>query len=442
MRLSDEQQRPTAKSKDSKRVVVVHRGARDAYQVSRALAEAGLLESLVTDLYWPEDRSWARALTKLLPASLRFSLRARYAAGLPSSKVRLSIPYGPASFALDKLPRVPFVWRQRAQRSTDAALGRKAAQISKRSGARLLSYSYYAYDAFAAYPGAHTLFQLHPHPASIRRILRQELTDHPDCAVSLNKEWELSLPEPDYERLTAEPQLAAHILCASSFTRKTMIENGTPAASIEVVPYGVDLERFRPAPRELGQSGSGPLRLLFVGTINQRKGIKYLLEAIRLLAHPRIELTVCGRVVDDLGLFAGHTSSVQVRPSVSLPELIRAYQRADLFVFPSVAEGFGQVLLEALASGLPILSTTHTAAPDLIEDGIQGFVVPPRRPDLLAERIEWALLHRRQLDHMKQAARERAEQFTWARFRDGIIAGLRRFEGSETQRETEYFEYV
>ena len=71
-----------------------------------------------------------------------------------------------------------------------------------------------------------------------------------------------------------------------------------------------------------------------------------------------------------------------IRPSVSASELVEAYQDADLFVFPSIAEGFGQVLLEALACGLPILTTTHTAAPDIIRDGEHGFIIEPRRPDL------------------------------------------------------------
>jgi glycosyltransferase involved in cell wall biosynthesis len=289
----------------------------------------------------------------------------------------------------------------------------------------LLSYSYYGYHAFQSYGRPGTLFQLHPHPLSVRRILERELSDHPDCAGSLRKEWELSLPEADFERLTAETKLANQFLVASSFTRRTLIENGASPASIRVVPYGVDLTRF--APPERRAATAGRLRLLFVGTINQRKGIKYLLEAMRLLGSASVELTVCGRVVDDLALFKPFSNNVQVRPSVSLSELQAAYRNADLFVFPSVAEGFAQVLLESLASGLPILSTTHTAAPDLIEEGREGFVVEPRRPDLLASRIEWALAHRAELADMRLAARSRAEYFTWQRFQDGIVNAVQEF---------------
>ena len=199
----------------------------------------------------------------------------------------------------------------------------------------------------------------------MRRILTAELEAHPDCAASLEKEWELSLPGEDFRRLVDETTMAAHSLVASSFTRDTLVEHGTPSCAITVIPYGVDSTRFSPspAPRDL----SGPLRLLFVGRINQRKGIKYLLEALRLLNEPdqpAVHLTICGRVVDSLELFQPFAGQIEICPDVSHAELVAAYRAADLFVFPSVAEGFGHVLLESLACGLPVLSTTSTAAPE------------------------------------------------------------------------------
>ncbi len=400
-------------------VVVVHRGARDAYQVAAALAHAGLLKHLVTDLYWPQDRSWAARLSALLPARLRVLLAQRNHPAVPGRLVRQTLFSGLLSYLLEKRKGISFAIRRRAIRHTDAVLGRTAGRLAARSNALLISYSYYGYHAFQSYGKPGVLFQLHPHPASVRRILEQELSDHPDCSDSLRKEWELSLPEEDFGRLVAETKMASNFLVASSFTKRTLIENGAAPNSIRVIPYGVDLKRFTPGPQN--QSPSGPLRLLFVGSINQRKGIKYLLEALRLLGNAPVELTVCGRVVDDLSLFEPFRAHVRIRPSVSLPELQAAYQQADLFVFPSVAEGFAQVLLEALASGLPILSTTHTAAPDLIEHGQQGFVVEPRRPDLVAGHIDWALRHRPALQEMKQAARARAEFFTWDRFAARVV---------------------
>ena len=132
-------------------------------------------------------------------------------------------------------------------------------------------------------------------------------------------------------------------------------------------------------------------------------------------------------MVDSLSLFRGTETMIDIRAGVSPDELVRAYQAADLFIFPSVAEGFAQVLLESLACGLPILSTTHTAAPDLITDGKEGFIVEPRRPDLLVEKIQWCLDNRSALETMREAARATAEQFTWARFRSETAGAVRSY---------------
>ncbi len=408
-------------------VVLVHAGARDGYQVALALAEVGMLKTLVTDLFWPADRLWARALSRLLPPRIRSLLRQRSLPGLPSSRVRNCVLAGIKALLLDRIRGLSFDLRRRAIRSADATLGRTAGRLAARSGASLLSYSYFAYDAFRADPRPGILFQVHPHPLTIRRILTDELAAHPDCAGSLRQEWELALPEDDFQHLVAEPRLAARFLCASSFTRQSLIEHGASPSSIRVIPYGVDTTRFCPDPSRRSSSGS-KLQMLFVGRINQRKGVKYLLEALRLLRSDQVHLTICGRVIDGLDLFRPFSSQVDVRPSVSAADLVSAYQAADLFVFPSVAEGFGQVLLESLASGLPILSTTHTAAPDLITDGVEGFIIDPRRPDLLAERIDWAATHRSELAAMGPRARARAEHFTWGRFRSGITEAVSDFQ--------------
>ena len=412
-----------ARRNTTHKAVVVHAGARDSYQLALALSEAGLLEALVTDLLWPSDRSWARRIVATLPRALRSQLTRRIVAGLPWDQVRLCLLDGLRCNIAEKLQRMPLNLRRQIQRAADATLGRAAGDLARQTDAGLVTYSYYGFDAIRAYGRPAILFQMHPHPASMRRILSEELAAHPDCAASLNQEWEIALPEEDYNHLVAETSMAARYIVASSFTRQSLVEHGTAPESITVIPYGVDLERFRPAPRRA--ASDGPLKLLFVGRINQRKGLKYLLEALRLLGPEfggdDVHLTICGRVLDDLAIFRPFASQIEIRPSVSPDELVAAYQSADLFVFPSVAEGFGQVLLEALACGLPLLGTTHTAAPDLIEDGIQGFIVEPRRPDLLAERIRWAITHKDELATMRAAARERAEQFTWGRFRSRIV---------------------
>jgi glycosyltransferase involved in cell wall biosynthesis len=404
------------------KVVVVHSGARDSYQVARALKESGRLNCLVTDIFWPADARWAGRAAKLLPSSVEQQLNARSDLALEGRDVKQCFAAGAFTLGLDKWKRAPQRWKRRVMRWNDANLGKTAGKLATSHGSALLSYSYYGHSAFLHYAGEQPrmLFQLHPHPASMRRILRAELEKHPDCASSLEQEWELALPESDFERLVDETKMAGAWLAASSFTKATLVENGIPANRIHVVPYGVNLNQFRPA---TGRTpANAPLRLLFVGRINQRKGVKYLLEALQKLPRKHIELTICGRVLDDLKIFEPFRSQVTIRPSVSHAELVAAYQTADIFVFPSVAEGFAHVLLESMACGLPVLSTTATAAPDLVTEGVDGFVVTPGATDALVSRVEWALSHRGELREMRYAARRKAEQFTWARFREGVNA--------------------
>ena len=398
----------------------MHRGARDGYQVARALQEGGLLERLVTDLYWPADGGWAKRIDSALPRGVATLLRRRYSAGITADAVTSCPLTGLSSLMAGKAPCLPFSWQRAAVRWCDRSLGWRAGHIATHKVAALLSYSYYAHAAFSHYRGCgpRILFQLHPHPASVRSVLRQERERHPDCASSLDQEWELALPEADFQRLVEEATMAQYWIAASSYTKRTLTDAGIPGERIAVIPYGIDLNRFSPGLKE--RSAGEPLRLLFVGTLGQRKGIKYLVQAIEMLPPGRVELTVCGRPVDDLAIFRRSRARIHVRPSVSEQCLREAYHAADVFVFPSLAEGFAHVLLEAMASGLAIISTDRTAAPDLIRHGREGFIVEAGSALDLAAHIEIFLSRPESAGTMGEAAHRRAECFTWSRFRRAV----------------------
>jgi glycosyltransferase involved in cell wall biosynthesis len=329
---------------------------------------------------------------------------------------------GISSWAISKIGWLPYNWERDSVRWCDRTLGERAGRIATCKRTALLSYSYYAHSAFSNYCGIQPriLFQLHPHPVSVRAILQRERLLHADCAQSLEKEWELALPDRDFRRLVDESASADYWLAASQYTKQTLVDAGAPLERIAVIPYGVDAAKFVTA--KSARSKFRPLQLLFVGTLGQRKGIKYLLQAIDLLPKGSVELTACGRAVDDLALFKKCSARVHLRPSINFQGLLEAYRTADVFVFPSLAEGFAHVLLEAMASGLPIISTSRTAAPDLIRHGVEGFIVEPGNATELAAYIETFLRSPEKIRSMGDAALRRAEVFTWKRFRDTIAS--------------------
>ncbi len=173
------------------------------------------------------------------------------------------------------------------------------------------------------------------------------------------------------------------IMVPSTFARDTFLQYGTDPHKVRVVPYGVDVSKFKPSdtPPEI-------FRVLYVGSMSIRKGVPYLLQAFRELNLPESELWLVGgklpEIEDHFKKHKGSFVHFGYQPQERLPLL---YQQCSVFVIASVEEGMAMVQLQALASGLPLISTTNTGGGDLIDEGSEGFVVPVRDVDAIKSRI-------------------------------------------------------
>ena len=173
---------------------------------------------------------------------------------------------------------------------------------------------------------------------------------------------------------------------------------------------------------------------MFTSLLTARKGILYLLDALRALK-PRaaLRLTLCTRGPAGSEMLKGYSDlPVDLKVGLSGERLAAELRDCDLFVFPSLAEGFGQVILEAMSCGVPVVATPHTCAPDVIEHGTHGFIVPIRDAGAIAERISWGMDHRDELAAMGEAAARRAREFSWARFRAGVRDAYRKMIVAQT----------
>jgi glycosyltransferase involved in cell wall biosynthesis len=184
----------------------------------------------------------------------------------------------------------------------------------------------------------------------------------------------------------------------------------------------VDSEFFSPTP----SSPPSPMfRACFVGRIELAKGIAYLLQAWKLLALPRAELVLVGPVQPDARsiLRRYSRSNVVVTGALQPHEVASQYRSADVFIHPSANEGLGLVLLEAMACGLPVIATDRSGAEDCVTNGKDGFVIPARRVEELAEAISWCFHHRLELPAMGMAARNKIlRQFTRAHYEERQIS--------------------
>ena len=257
-----------------------------------------------------------------------------------------------------------------------------------------------------------------------REIMSEEAERQPAWAATIpgNRDSAAKTANKDFELSQANV-----VFVASSFTLKTLEHAPAYDASVVMIPYGSPRPpRAAPvvAPGLDRRSAGAPLRVLFVGSLGQRKGLSYLFDACDALGRS-VELTLIGtRPGAECKVLDSHLSRHRWIPSCPHQRVLEEMSQHDVLVFPSLFEGFGLVLLEAMAMGLPIVTTAHTAGPDLIEDGKEGFIVPIRDSAAIADKLSWLAADPDRRREMGARARVRAAEFTWSAYRQTLSACL------------------
>ncbi|MCC6904787.1 MAG: glycosyltransferase family 4 protein, partial [Anaerolineae bacterium] len=216
---------------------------------------------------------------------------------------------------------------------------------------------------------------------------------------------------------------ADSITVCSEAVARSLREGGVPDHRIHLTPLGFDPTRFSP-----GEKPDQTFRVMFVGLICLRKGVQYLLEAFRRLNLPDAELVLVGWKGSDSQTFLPrYEGSYRYIPFVPQAELPNLYRSASVLVLPSIEEGFGMVVYEAAACGVPSIITENVGA--TIRDGLDGSVVPIRDVDALAARL-LALYENEGLRYeMGCSAQAYVRQYTWDAYGDALIAHYRALTG-------------
>ncbi|MCC6459113.1 MAG: glycosyltransferase family 4 protein [Saprospiraceae bacterium] len=199
------------------------------------------------------------------------------------------------------------------------------------------------------------------------------------------------------------------VITLSSFAADSMLRHGWPAERLFMANLGIDPQRFTLKSRYSDRHG---LRLLFVGTMTKRKGLGVLLEALEQLPEQSVFLTLIGPMADAAALIQANRHRVRYLPFLHHEELVRHYQEADVFVFPSLLDSWAQTVLEAMACGTPAIVTENTGAKDAVVQG-GGWVIPANDTPALVRLLQDLLLHPEQIEPTGRRAHEIAQQYTW-----------------------------
>ena len=224
------------------------------------------------------------------------------------------------------------------------------------------------------------------------------------------------------EQKSQELEWADLTLVPSSFA-ETTIRAFYPYKTIARAPYGVDIDFWK---SETKAQRIGPLRFIYAGQLSLRKGIPGLLEAWEKAGLRDAELELVGQWQLAEKKRVSLPIGVTCRPPCSPEELRERYRAADVFVFPSFFEGFGLVLLEAMACGLPAIASEATAGPDVITEAC-GRLVPTGSTEALVECLRWFDKNREQLPALSQAARAKAESCSWNNYRRSVTEAVAPF---------------
>ena len=207
-----------------------------------------------------------------------------------------------------------------------------------------------------------------------------------------------------------EYEISDYIVVPSNFVKKTFLEKGINSEKIFVNPYGVNLADFKRV-----EIKKDKFRIIFVGLASFQKGFQYLLMAMDLLKEKDIELWHVGNISDEIKNLDYLKPNIKYHGSKPQNELFKYYNNCDIFVLPSIQDGFGMVILQAMACGLPVICSTNTGIENILSNmGKEGFIIPIRDPNAIAERVLELYENNTLRIKMGNAAAKRVTSgFTW-----------------------------
>lgn len=251
------------------------------------------------------------------------------------------------------------------------------------------------------------------HPLTYERIMNRELGIRglrPQSLMVINK-----------KRLLTELAEADFMAVPSEFSYQSMIESGIPAEKLVKIPFGVDSNRFRPLVEKKAQAA---FEVLFAGQVGLRKGVLYLLEAWTKLNLREARLTIVGQPDAEIGTFLREFENDRSIRFLGYRDLLPLYQSADLFVLPSLEEGSALVTYEALACGLPVVTTFEAGS--VVEDRQEGLIVPSRNAEALCGAIKKVYEDSVLRKALSNRARIRAQSYSWERYGQNLVDFYRR----------------
>lgn len=380
-------------------IIVAHPGKQHSFQTAIILNNNHLLKRYCTSVYHKKG-TIEYTLNNLLSKKDKNKAISRRMRDFPDEKIAvLAELSGLISLLVNRI-HVSSDFKRKVRRFASGRFNKKLCKICKKdSVSSVIMYDTNAFECFS---------YLKTKKPSVIRILDMSAVARPYAAQILLEE-SARVNDPVFTdgckyltdkkyimKSTEEIEMADYLLVASSFTKQSLISCGVSEEKIKLIPYGIDINSTNPHDYHSKEK----LKIIYVGYVDYTKGIHYLLDAIMEMQD--VELDIYGVVNQKSKIFntGKNMNNVHFHGFVSKEELNRAYGEADVFVFPSLIDGFGMVILEAMSQGLPVIVTENCAGHDVVEDQKDGFVIQAFSSDIIQEKIRYFLNNRNAVQEM------------------------------------------
>jgi len=274
------------------------------------------------------------------------------------------------------------------------------------------------------------LEQVSQHHTHYKHIVENQFKLYPSLRSKYIEKISFKSIKKRNERKNKEYELADLIICNSTFTMKTLIDAGINKSKIIKIPLAY------PETNQQSKKNTLPGRFTFtcVGSISLTKGTHILINVWRkhFSDFTNIKLILAGTVSLPREYLSNLPPNIEFRGFVNKDQLDDIYGESDLLVFPTLGDGFGMVITEAMAKGIPVLTTNNSAGYDLIEDGKDGFIIEAGSEDALAKKMLWILKNKPILPKMSELVIQKARKYQWLDYRKLLIEEV----------ETRYLEFM
>lgn len=400
-----------------KKVIVAHPFRQHSFELAKALEMQGILCSYCTTVY-DKPKSLMGFAKKILNNKWKNKASGRKAKGIPDDKVVLFCELrGYLALLINHFSK-NINFTRLYQRYLYRSFGRKVANYAKKINAdAVIIYDTTATECFRRLEGTKIIKILDM--AAISRKYARHIYEKEQEKYGFDyftKTQRYLWNDKVLEYMNEEIDLANYYIVASDFTKRSLNYCGILDDVIETVPYGVDLSKFYPA--KYIDKVTDKLKIVFVGHVDYQKGLHHLFEALKNIPADDIQVDIYGVYNEDDAVvrFGRECCNANYHGFVTADQLREVYQNSDIMVFPSTNDGYGLVVLEALACGLPVVCSKNAGACDVIHDGENGFTFTSGDINKLREIITWCKNHKLELMGMRNVAADSVQGCNWCNY--------------------------